>query len=135
MTEVAVSTNAAIVSPCWSPDGKRLAFATVVQNARRRRRARPAQQDVWTVNADGDEPPAADRRQRHEPVAVLGRRTTASTSSATAAATRASGRCRRPGERSPPIAERSRRPQDRTRQRSGTDEASHRSTRTDSGGH
>jgi TolB protein len=50
MTEVAVSANAAIVSPCWSPDGRRLAFTTVVQGADD---GDGGQQDVWTVDADG----------------------------------------------------------------------------------
>jgi TolB protein len=73
MTEVAASTNAAIVSPCWSPDGRRLAFATVLDPARaatsgRRTRAglgagagrgaasqveSRTRQDVWTIDADG----------------------------------------------------------------------------------
>jgi TolB protein len=70
MTEVAASTNAAIVSPCWSPDGRRLAFATVLDPARaatsggRRVRATAAKgaapqvesrtrQDIWTIDADG----------------------------------------------------------------------------------
>ena len=46
MTEVAVSSNAAIVAPSWSPDGRKLAFTTVVQGETN-------QQDVWTVDADG----------------------------------------------------------------------------------
>ncbi len=50
MTEVAVSSNAALVAPCWSPDGKKLAFTTVVQPAKG---AKAGQQDVWTVDADG----------------------------------------------------------------------------------
>jgi TolB protein len=49
-TEVAVSTRAAIVSPTWSPDGKRIAFGTVVPALTGNK---PAQQDVWVVNADG----------------------------------------------------------------------------------
>jgi TolB protein len=61
MTEVAASTNAAIVSPCWSPDGQRLSFATVMQPARAGsppgKEPAPAhprpQQDVWTINVDG----------------------------------------------------------------------------------
>src|SRR3954454_20357547 len=70
MTEVAASTNAAIVSPCWSPDGRRLAFATVLDPARaatsggRGVRATAAKgaapqvesrtrQDIWTIDADG----------------------------------------------------------------------------------
>ncbi len=34
MTEVVASTNAAVVSPAWSPDGRRLVFATVVEPVR-----------------------------------------------------------------------------------------------------
>jgi TolB protein len=51
-TEVAVSSNAAIVSPCWSPDGKKLAFTTVVQPSEGNSKV-IRQQDVWTVDADG----------------------------------------------------------------------------------
>lgn len=55
MTEVAVSSNAAIVAPCWSPDGKRLAFTTVVQQGTGADGASArGQQDIWTVDADGD---------------------------------------------------------------------------------
>ncbi|MGC4030417.1 MAG: DPP IV N-terminal domain-containing protein [Tepidisphaeraceae bacterium] len=36
LTEVVVSTNAAVVSPTWSPDGSMLAFATVVAPEHRR---------------------------------------------------------------------------------------------------
>ncbi len=59
VTEVAVSSNAAIVSPTWSPDGQRLAFATVLDpshtiGAKRGR----GEQDIWTVAADG-----TDRRR------------------------------------------------------------------------
>jgi TolB protein len=62
LTEVVSSPNAAVVSPCWSPDGRRLAFATVVEPAvigkeRDARRAKLAkqygQQDIWTVDSDG----------------------------------------------------------------------------------
>lgn len=63
MTEVVASTNAAIVSPRWSPDGKRLAFAAVVDDAAKRANgaeksetkesAAWGRQDIWTVNADG----------------------------------------------------------------------------------
>ena len=53
MTEVAVSANAAIVAPCWSPDGKRLAFTTVVQPPGGGGAEAGGQQDVWTVDADG----------------------------------------------------------------------------------
>ncbi len=53
LTEVAVSTNAAIVSPCWSPDGKRLAFGTIVEPARTLNGKPQGQQDIWTIDADG----------------------------------------------------------------------------------
>jgi TolB protein len=49
VTEVAASSNAAIVSPTWSPDGRRLAFATVVEPVDGRR----AQHDIWIINVDG----------------------------------------------------------------------------------
>lgn len=52
-TEVAVSPLAAIVTPCWSPDGKRLAFATVVEPARDSNGKPYGRQDVWTIDADG----------------------------------------------------------------------------------
>ena len=52
-TEVAVSPVAAIVTPCWSPDGKRLAFATVVEPSREAGADGYGRQDVWTVDADG----------------------------------------------------------------------------------
>ncbi len=53
VTEVAVSGNAALVSPSWSPDGKRLAFSTIVSPSHMDGRKPQGQQDVWTVNADG----------------------------------------------------------------------------------
>ena len=54
VTEVAVSTNAAIVSPTWSPDGQRLAFTTIVEPGTVDERGRPTgQQDIWTVDLDG----------------------------------------------------------------------------------
>jgi Tol biopolymer transport system component len=51
ITEVAASTNAAVISPTWSPDGKKLAFATVVDP--NRDQAKKGQQDIWVINADG----------------------------------------------------------------------------------
>ena len=52
-TEIAVSTNAALVAPAWSPDGRRIAFATIAEPARSADGKPLGQQDVWTVNADG----------------------------------------------------------------------------------
>jgi TolB protein len=53
ITEVAVSSNSAIISPCWSPDGKRLAFSTVVDPAQTNKGKPRGQQDIWIVDADG----------------------------------------------------------------------------------
>ncbi|HSI36675.1 MAG TPA: DPP IV N-terminal domain-containing protein [Tepidisphaeraceae bacterium] len=57
VTEVAASSNAAIVSPSWSPDGRRLAFSTIVEPALAaggtKVKAARGQQDVWVVDADG----------------------------------------------------------------------------------
>ncbi|HEV7299370.1 MAG TPA: hypothetical protein VGN72_08400 [Tepidisphaeraceae bacterium] len=50
ITEVVASTNSAIVAPTWSPDGQKLAFATVVDPTQGKGKT---QQDVWTINADG----------------------------------------------------------------------------------
>jgi len=68
VTEVAVSSNAAIVAPSWSPDGKRLVFATIVNPvptaaATNAKGAAPvshrkSEQDLWTIAADG-----SDRRR------------------------------------------------------------------------
>lgn len=53
ITEVAASSNAAIVSPCWSPDGKKLAFSTIV-NPSFSKDGRPrGHQDIWVINSDG----------------------------------------------------------------------------------
>ncbi len=57
VTEVAVSSNAAIVAPSWSPDGKRLVFATIVDPAHAGGH-RKGEQDIWTIAADG-----SDRRR------------------------------------------------------------------------
>jgi TolB protein len=51
-TEVAVSSNAAVVCPAWSPDGMQLAFSTILQSTNRDDEALP-QQELWIVNSDG----------------------------------------------------------------------------------
>ena len=66
VTEVAFSTNAAIVAPTWSADGRRLAFSTisnpsdaeVKSNVASGIATRNGATDVWTVNVDG-----TDRRR------------------------------------------------------------------------
>ena len=55
VSEIAVSPNAALVAPSWSPDGKRLVFATVVEPDATQA---AGSQDIWTIDADGS------RRQR-----------------------------------------------------------------------
>ncbi len=53
MTEVAVSTNAAIITPAWSPDARHLAFATVVEPVGTQQSPQRGRQDVWVIDADG----------------------------------------------------------------------------------
>ena len=57
VTEVAVSGNAAVVSPSWSPDGSMLTFSTIVNPGLNHGGHGGAdsgsQQDVWVINADG----------------------------------------------------------------------------------
>jgi hypothetical protein len=53
ITEVAVSSNAAIVTPVWAPDGKRLAFTTIVEPAQMNKGKLRGQQDIWVIDADG----------------------------------------------------------------------------------
>jgi Tol biopolymer transport system component len=53
ITEVAASTNAAIVCPTWSPDGKQIAFATIAEPNNSTATKPLGQQDIWTINCDG----------------------------------------------------------------------------------
>jgi len=53
LTEVAVSSNAAVVLPSWSPDGERLAFTTMMQPGRQGAEQPTGSQDVWIASADG----------------------------------------------------------------------------------
>ena len=53
VTEVAASSNAAIVAPTWSPDGEQLAFATIAEPADSTGDKPRGQQDIWTIRVDG----------------------------------------------------------------------------------
>lgn len=54
ITEVASSSSAAIVSPAWSPDGKRLCFAMVGEPADDASdEVANGQRDIWVIDADG----------------------------------------------------------------------------------
>ncbi len=53
VTEVAASSNAAIVCPTWSPDGKQIAFATIAEPNNSTGAKPLGQQDIWTVSSDG----------------------------------------------------------------------------------
>ena len=53
VTEIAVSANAALVSPSWSSDGKHLAFVSIVEPAQTRNGKPQGQQDIWAIDADG----------------------------------------------------------------------------------
>ena len=52
-TEIAASTNAAAITPTWSPDGKQIAFATVMNPTSDDPNARPRTADLWVINVDG----------------------------------------------------------------------------------
>ena len=56
VTEVAMSSTAAILSPSWSPDGTQIAFSTVIAPSRGDAvggSSGNGRTDIWTVNADG----------------------------------------------------------------------------------
>lgn len=53
LTEVASSSQAAVVSPSWSPDGLRLTFAAILAPNAPGGEHAPRHTDVWVVNADG----------------------------------------------------------------------------------
>jgi TolB protein len=50
-TEVASAANAAVMHPTWSPDGRKIAFVTVLDPDTQG--DVPTQSDVWVVNVDG----------------------------------------------------------------------------------
>lgn len=51
-TEIAAATNAACITPDWSPDGRHVVFCTVVEPGSDDA-TKPTQADVWIVSADG----------------------------------------------------------------------------------
>jgi Tol biopolymer transport system component len=51
-TEVAASSNAAVITPEWSRDGQYLVFCTVMQDGQDQP-VRPRQADLWVMRADG----------------------------------------------------------------------------------
>ena len=51
-TEIAASANAALITPTWSPDGKHIAFCTVLDPSTEDH-ARPTQADIWIIGSDG----------------------------------------------------------------------------------
>lgn len=51
-TEIAVSSNAAVITPEWSPDGQNIVFCTVI-DPQNEDPAHPVKADVWVVNRDG----------------------------------------------------------------------------------
>lgn len=51
-TEVAVSGNAAVITPDWSPDGQYIVFCTVIAPSADET-SRPSEADIWVVATDG----------------------------------------------------------------------------------
>ncbi len=51
-TEIAASANAALITPAWSPDGKHIAFCTVLDPGPEDH-SRPEQADIWIIGDDG----------------------------------------------------------------------------------
>jgi TolB protein len=51
-TEIAASSNAAVITPSFSPDGNHIVFCTVVDLAADETQ-RPQQADIWVIGADG----------------------------------------------------------------------------------
>ncbi|HCD34377.1 MAG TPA: hypothetical protein DER01_18345 [Phycisphaerales bacterium] len=52
-TEIIASANAAAITPSWSPDGKHVVFATVVNGVKKTGDKRPPQSDIWMASLEG----------------------------------------------------------------------------------
>ncbi len=72
VTEVAASSNAAIVCPTWSPDGKQIAFATIAEPNNSTGAKPLGQQDIWTDQLRRLRPASRHGRHRHESRPLLG---------------------------------------------------------------
>ena len=72
ITEVTASSNAAIVCPSWSPDGKQIAFATIAEPNNSAGDKPLGQEDIWTINLRRFGPDAGHRWRGFEPRPVLG---------------------------------------------------------------
>src|SRR5208283_5688382 len=53
ITEVTASSNAAIVCPSWSPDGRQIAFATIAEPNNSIGPKPLGQEDIWTISCEG----------------------------------------------------------------------------------
>jgi TolB protein len=57
MTEIVADVRWAAINPAWSPDGKRIAFATVLKSPDSQKENRVFEgDDIWIVNSDGGMP-------------------------------------------------------------------------------
>lgn len=53
LTEIATSSTAACINPCWSPDGQRIVYAEVPVAPSSSRQVRPVSGDLWMISVDG----------------------------------------------------------------------------------
>ena len=52
-TQIVAGSNAAAITPSWSPDGTRLVFCTIIDPDSDLQQGTPLQSDIWVVNVDG----------------------------------------------------------------------------------